>query len=248
MRRRSWRRLAGYIAIDLAVLSLAFAGKSAAADYKAGTASAGTARALALEDSHGTKAVFAQAEFRITQTLADMVAVQVMKEYEIDRAGILLRWSGIGNRPAQPEDLVSAIGQALAGMEPAAVRYAHRGLSVAAEEGERCVASLSPDGNLGSGGCWNDGTEITGAIRAAFQMVEPARGLLRRGETARSFPVQAIGLGKVVTVLALSGEASMPEGLSPRGLIFAPFSNESAAPPRDARMSAAVQKVLARAR
>jgi hypothetical protein len=36
--------------------------------------------------------------------------------------------------------------------------------------------------------------------------------------------------------------------VSPRGLIFAPFSNESAAPPKDARVSAAVQRVLARAR
>jgi hypothetical protein len=248
MRKRSWRRLAGCIAIDLALIDLGMMGALSAADYKAAIASEGMARALALEDSHGTRAVFAQAEFRITQSLADLVAVQVLKKYEIDRAGILLRWSAIGDRPAQPEDLVSAISRALDAVEPAEVRYAHRGLSVAAVEGERCIASLSADGNLGFSGCWKDGTEITGAIRAAFQMVEPTRGLLRRGDTVRAFPVQAIGLGKVVTILALSGEAMVPAGVSPRGLIFAPFSNEATAPPKDERVSAAVQKVLSRAR
>jgi hypothetical protein len=202
MRRRSWKKLAGCIAT-----SLAFAGGAAAADYRAAAGSVGTARALAMEDGRGNTAILAQAEFRITQSLADLVAAQVMKEHAIDRAGILLRWSGIGNRPAQPDDLVASIELALAGREPAVVRYTHRGLSVMAEEFERCLASVSPDGNLGMSGCWNDGTAISGGIRAAFQMVEPAHGLQRRGDTVRSFPVQAIGLGKVVTILALSGEA-----------------------------------------
>jgi hypothetical protein len=144
--------------------------------------------------------------------------------------------------------LLAAITEAIALSKPAVVRYTHRGISVEAAEDKACIASVSPDGNLGLGGCWNDGTEITGEIRAALQMVEPSRGLLRRGDAVRSFPVQAIGLGKVVTILALSGEATIPEGVSPRGLIFAPFSNESIPPPRDTRVSAAIQKVLARAR
>ena len=46
----------------------------------------------------------------------------------------------------------------------------------------------------------------------------------------------------------MSGEASVPEGVNPRGLIFAPFSNEATPPPKDARVAAAVQKVIARAR
>lgn len=204
-------------------------------------------RALAIEDAHGTKAVFAQAEFRITQQVADLVSVQVMKQHGLERAGILLRWSGIGARPAQPDDLVAAIDQALTAVAPATVRYAHRGISVLGED-EGCIGSLSPDANLSFDSCWKDGTAIAGPIRAAFQMVEPSHGLERRGERVRSFPVQAIGLGKVVTILALSGEASMPEGVNQRGLIFAPFSNESAAAPRDARLAAAVQRVMARAK
>jgi hypothetical protein len=244
MPRRCWRRLAGCIAT-----SLTLTGVIAAADYKAGAGTAGTAMALAVEDSHGVRAVFAQAEFRITQQVADYVAVQAMKGHDLDRAGLLLRWSGIGNRPPQPDDLVAAIDAAFTSMEPAVVRYAHRGLSVLTEEFERCLGTLSPDASLAFGGCWKDGTAIAGGIHAAFQVVEPAHGLLKRGDTVQSYPVQAIGLGKVVTILALSGEAAIPEGVNPRGLIFAPFSNEAAPPPaRDPRVTAAVQRVLSRAR
>jgi hypothetical protein len=101
------------------------------------------------------------------------------------------------------------------------------------------------DGALAFAGC-TDGAAVTGGIRAAFQMVEPAHGLQKRGETGRSFPVQAIAVGKQVTILALSGEAALPEGVNPRGLIFAPFSNDTAAAPQDADVRAAIQRVLAR--
>jgi hypothetical protein len=60
------------------------------------------------------------------------------------------------------------------------------------------------------------------------------------------FPVQAIALGKEVTILALSGEARFPQGVNPRGLIFAPFSNEADTAPQDAVVMAAVRRVLAR--
>jgi len=53
-------------------------------------------------------------------------------------------------------------------------------------------------------------------------------------------------LGKQVTVLAMSGEAALPLGVNPRGLIFAPFSNEAATAPQDERVRSAVQRVLTR--
>jgi hypothetical protein len=189
-------------------------------------------------------AVFTQTEFRITQALADFVAARLLVSLDLERPGLLFHWSGIGARPEQPEDLVTAITAAVNALEPAEVRYGHRSLYVAA--GVRCLGTLSPDGALSSGGCAADGSTVTGGIRAAFQMVEPAHGLQKRGETVRSFPVQAIALGKQVTILALSGEAALPEGVNPRGLIFAPFSNDAAAAPRDARVRAAVERVLVR--
>jgi hypothetical protein len=83
-------------------------------------------------------------------------------------------------------------------------------------------------------------------MSATFQMVEPNHGLLKRGEAVRMFPVQVIAIGKEVVILALSGEAHFPQGVNPRGLIFAPFSNEADAAPQDAREMAAVRRFLAR--
>ena len=242
MRKRSSRKLAGCIVIELA-LATAGVPSGSAADYRAGASAHGAARALVLEDAHGNRAVFTQTEFPITQAVADFVAARLLVSLDLQRPGLLLHWSGIGARPEQPEDLVTAITAAVNALEPAEVRYGHRSVSVAA--GVRCMGNLSPDGALSSAGC-TDGAAVTGAIRAAFQMVEPAHGLQQRGETVRSFPVQAIALGKQVTILALSGEAALPEGVNPRGLIFAPFSNEAAAAPQDSRVRAAVQRVLAR--
>jgi len=238
MPKRSSRRLAGCIVIELAL-----AATGLAADYRAGAAASGSARALVVEDARGNRAVFTQTEFRITQALADFVAARLLVALDLQRPGLLLHWSGIGARPEQPEDLVTAITTAVNALEAAEVRYGHRSLSVAV--GERCVGSLNPDGALAFAGC-SDGAAVTGAIRTAFQMVEPTHGLQKRGETVRSFPVQAIALGKQVTILALSGEAALPEGINPRGLIFAPFSNEALTAPQDARVRAAVQRVLAR--
>jgi hypothetical protein len=220
-----------------------------AADFQAGAASAPTARALVLEDARGNRAVFAQAEFRITQSLADFAAARLLSSQPpasqaLDRAAILFRWGGIGARPAQPDDLVTAITAALAALQPATVRYGHRVLSVSA--GETCLGSLNEDGVVGTSGC-SEGPEVAGLIRAAFQMVEPSHALLKRGEIPRAFPIQAIALGKQVTILALSGESLLPEGINPRGLIFSPFSNHDAPPPlQDARVHTAIQRVLAR--
>ena len=109
MPKRLSKRLAGCIAIEVV---LAAAGASA--DFRAGAAVASTARALVLEDARGNRAVFAQAEFRITQALADFVAGQLLRAQDLDRAAMLFRWGGIGNRPAQPADLVSAINAGVA--------------------------------------------------------------------------------------------------------------------------------------
>ena len=217
-----------------------------AGGFKAGTGAASTSHALALQDARGAYAVIAQTDFRITQAIADFVAAQVMEAHALDRPVILLHWGGIANRPPQPEELVSAIHASLESMEPVTVQYGHRTVSVVADE-DRCIASVNPDGALAFSAC-TPGPEITGPIRAAFQMVEPAHRLLKRGETARSYPVQAIALGKDVVILALSGEARYPEGVNPRGLIFAPFSNEADAAPQDAQVMAAVRRVLARVR
>src|SRR5664279_5002894 len=114
MRKRSSRKLAGCIVIELA---LATAGS--ATDYRAGAAASGSARALVLEDTRGNRAVFTQTEFPITQAVADFVAAQLLRSLDLERPGLLLHWSGIGARPEQPEDLLAAISAAVTAEEPA---------------------------------------------------------------------------------------------------------------------------------
>ena len=58
MPRRLSRRLAGCIAIELLLAAGLWA-----AEYQAGVATAGQAKALVLEDRRGGRAVFAEADF-----------------------------------------------------------------------------------------------------------------------------------------------------------------------------------------
>ena len=96
----------------------------------AGAGASGSARALVLEDGRGNRAVFTQTEFRITQALADFVAARLLVSLDLQRPGLLFHWSGIGARPEQPEDLITAITLAANALEPVEVRYGHRSISV----------------------------------------------------------------------------------------------------------------------
>jgi hypothetical protein len=216
MPKKLSRKLAGCFAIEL----LFAAGLTAAdSDYQAGTAAAGKVKALALEDHRGHRAVFATAEFRISPSLSDFIAAQVVKAYGVDRAGLLLYSAGQGE-PA-PDDAVAAVGAALGGLEPAVVRSSGGAVSISAPDG-RCRATLAADGAVAFDRC-APGEPVRAPIRAAFQMVDPAHGLQPRGEPIRSSSVQAIALGQWFVVLAVDGDRT------------------------DARVAAAVRQVLARA-
>jgi hypothetical protein len=195
------------------------AGLTAAdSDYQAGTAAAGKVKALALEDHRGNRAVFATAEFRISQSVSDFIAAQVVKAYGVDRAALLLTSASQGE-PA-PDDAVAAVGAALGGLEPAVVRSSGGAVSISAPDGH-CRATLAADGAVAFDRC-APGEPVRAPIRAAFQMVDPAHGLQPRGEPIRSSSVQAIALGQWFVALAVDGDRT------------------------DARVSAALRQVLAR--
>jgi hypothetical protein len=191
---------------------------AADSNYQAGTATAGKVKALALEDRRGNRAVFISAEFRVSQAVADFIAAQVLKAYGVDRAGLLLHSAGQGD-PA-PDDVVTAIGAALGGLEPAMVRWSGGAVSITAPDG-RCRATLAGNGAVAFERC-GAGDLVRAPIRAAFQVVEPAHGLQARGEPVGSSSVQAIALGNRFVVLVVEGERD------------------------DARVAAAVRQVLAR--
>lgn len=239
MPKRFSRRLAGFTAIELLLVTgLGGAGY----EFQAGTASVGRVKALALADRRGHRAVIAQAEFPVTRAVADFAAAQLMKAYDLDRAGILLRGASAGE--AAPADLVTASAAALGKLEPARVLHGSGSLSVTTPDG-RCRAAVSADGALAFEGCRGGGKPARGPIRMAFQMADLTHGLQQRRDPLRAYPVQAIALGKLVTILALGG--STPAGLfrSP-GIIVAPFANDTMAMPDDPRVHAAIRQVLAR--
>ena len=215
MPKKLSRKLAGCFAIEL----LFAAGLLAAdPDYQAATVGTGKVKALALEDRRGTRAVFASVEFRLSQSLADFIAAQVLKAYDVDRAGLLLHSVGPGD-PA-PDDAVAAIGAALGALEPAVLRVSGEAVSITAPDGH-CRATLAADGAVAFERC-APGDLVRAPIRAAFQIVEPLHALQPRGDPVRSSSVQAIALGTRFMVLVVDGERE------------------------DARVSAAVRQVLAR--
>lgn len=203
MPKKLSRKLAGCFAIELFIAAGLLAADS---DYQAGTAAAGKVKALALEDRRGTRAVFATAEFRVSQSLSDFIAAQVVKAYGVDRAALLLHSVGQGD-PA-PDDAVTAIGAALGALEPAVVRSNGAAVSITALDG-RCRATLSPDGALAFDRC-APGEPVRAPIRAAFQIVDPSHALQPRGEPARPSSVQAIALGQRFVVLTVMGDRDDP--------------------------------------
>jgi hypothetical protein len=215
MPKKLSRKLAGCFAIEL----LFAAGLTAAdSDYQAGTAAAGKVKVVALEDRRGNRAVFATAEFRISQSLSDFIAAQVVKAYGVDRAALLLHSVGQGD-PA-PDDAVTAIGAALGALEPAVVRSSGGAVSITAPDGG-CRATLAANGAVAFDRC-GPGGPVRPPTRAAFQMVDPAHALQPRGDPIRASSVQAIALGTRFMVLVVDGDRE------------------------DARVSAAIRQVLAR--
>jgi len=228
MPARSSRRLAGCIAIELLLAAGLPAG-----DFRAGAATAGQAKAVVLEDRRGARAVFAETDFEITQPVADFVAARLVDTYDLPRASLLLRGSGL--RPAQPGDLMTAIAAALGTLAPAEIRSNAANLAVTIAGHCRPII-----GDCGVG------ASVHGRIRAALQMVEPTHGLLQRAEPPRAYPVQAIALGKDLVIVALSGPSQLPREFATKRVLFVPHANDSAAPPDDARIREAIRQVLSR--
>ncbi len=214
-------------------------------EYRAGTAASGSALALSLEDRFGSVVLIAQGELAVTRAYSDVVAAQVMKTYALERGGILLRGAPGAHAPTagEQQDMMAAIAAALGQREPARILYDGAVVAVTTPQG-RCLAALSATAQLGFEGC-GTGEPARGPIRSAFQMFEPAHGLLQRSAAPiAGYPVGAIALGDQVTILALGGPARLE--IRGKGLIVAPSSNDNVAPPDDPRMRAAIRSVLAR--
>lgn len=225
MSTKFWRRLAGFIAIS----SLS----AAAPEYRAGAAAVDHVRAVAIESARGGRAVFVEADFPITRSISDFVAVQVLQKYELERASIVISGSG----PATPDTtaVLAAIQQAIAKLAPAAATSS--GVISVRSTGGTCIATLYP---IRLSGCGN-GERVRGPIRAAFQMIDLPHPLQTREAAAAAYPVQAVAIGKT-TILALGGE--VPPGRFP-GIVVA-HANDTTPFPAEPRVEAAIGNVLKR--
>ncbi|HEY1337766.1 MAG TPA: hypothetical protein VGF59_09665 [Bryobacteraceae bacterium] len=237
MPTRSSRRLAGCIVIEIAVAAF---GVAADLDYSAGSGSAPHARAIALEDRRGGRVVFLEADFPVTRTIADATAVELLKRYELTRAGILVRGASAGQ--PYPAELLAAAAAAFREMEPVRIQRTGDTLSLS---GARCVGTLFP---VVLEGC-EVGPRVTGPIRAAFSLVEPEHGLRRRADPVPGYPVQAIAIGRQTAVLALAGDApvdSIRADLGIKGVIVVARANDSMPVPDDPRIRLAIRQILTR--
>ena len=223
---KSWRRLAGYIAIECLT--------AAQPEYRAGAAASGHVRAVVLEDRRGFRAVFAESDFAISRAVSDFVAVQLVKRFDLDRAAIVI--SGTATGVANPVDLVAAIEDAMAKLDRAGVAFSGA-FSIRTPDGA-CIATLYP---ISLDGCRN-ATAVHGPIRAAFQMIDVPHPLQTREGAVHAYPIQAVAIGKPV-VLALGGPMP-PERYSSPGRIVVPNANDNTPMPDESLVAAGIANVL----
>jgi hypothetical protein len=206
---------------------------AATPEYRAGAAASGHARAVVLEDRRSARVVFVEADFAIPRAVSDFVAVQLVKRDGLDRAGMVL--SGTGSGAADAVEIVSAVEQALSRLEPATATF-DGVLSVRSVDG-RCLATLYPARLDGCRG----GIPVRGPIRAVFQMLDVPH---RLGAMASAYPVQAVAIGRQVTVLALGGDVA-PGRFAAAGRMVVPFANDTEVMPEgfEARIEGVLKRV-----
>jgi hypothetical protein len=231
MQTRLLKKLAGYIAIELLCVVAA-----SAADYEfnAGYVELGRVRALALEDVRGQRAVIATAAFSVPLSVADTIAAQVIKQFNIERSSLLIYSVATGD--PNPDEARNAIGAALGDLKPAVLEYGNGRLTVTAHDG-KCRVALTPEASMTS--CSTPvGDLVSGRIRSAYRMVDQMHGLQTRDQTPQSVAIQAIALGNSILFFAGPKNAARPG----KGMILAlgPAVEE------DPRLSGAVGEVFLR--
>jgi len=231
MQKRSLKKLAGYIAIELFCVVAA-----SAADYEfnAGYVELGHVRALALEDRRGQRAVIATAAFSVPLPVADTIAAQVIKQFNIERSNLLIYSVATGD--PNPDEARNAIGAALGDLKPAILEYGNSRLTVSSHDGH-CRLAITPEASMVP--CTTPmGDLVSGRIRSAYRMVDQMHGLQARDQTPKSVSVQVIALGNSVLFFAGPRNAAR----NGKGMILALTD----AVEEDPRLSGAVGEIFLR--
>ena len=228
MPKRSLRRLAGLLAIELLLGFLA----AADSGYQAGAADFGQARALVLVDRHHHPAVILNVAFPAPLEVSDRIAAMAAKAHGLDRSALLIY--SIGDGQPAPQDAVTAISAALSGLQPAHATYGNGILSISTPAGCHSVFSDSVIRSCTQAA----GELVRGSVRSAFRVVDLTRGLQVRSTTPRFATVQAIAVGETVVIVSAPANFAVPAP----GQIVASLP----AIDPDARVAAALANVLAR--
>ena len=231
MQKRSLKKLAGYIAIELLCVVAA-----SAADYEfnAGYVELGRVKALALQDLRGQRAVIASAAFGIPLSVADTIAGQVIKQFNIERSNLLIY--SVASGDPNPDEARNAIGAALGDLKPAILEYGNGRLTVSSHDAH-CRLAITAEASMVP--CTTPmGDLVSGRIRSALRMVDQMHGLQTRDQAPHSVAVQAIALGS--SVLFFSGPKNAAR--NGKGMILALTD----AVEEDPRLSGAVGDVFLR--
>lgn len=203
MQKKSWKKLAGCIAIELACACSALA---AGYEYNAGYAEFGQAKAVALEDKRGQRAAIVTAAFSVPLSVADSIAAEAIKQYHLERSSLLIYSVATGD--PNPHQALTALGAALGKLSPAILVYGDRRLTVSSGTGH-CLVALSPQASLEP--CTTPaGDLVHSPIRSALQMVDLTPGLTSRDAAPRSLAIQAIRLGRSVVIFSAPEDFSQP--------------------------------------
>ena len=193
MRKRSSRRLAGSLAIELL---LGWLTAAADFDYRAGAAASGQARVLAIEDRRHHRALIVNVGFSAPLTVSDHIGALSAKAYGLDRSALVIHSTREGD-PA-PQDAVAAIGLALSILEPVRLQYGDGMLEASTAAG---CTMVSDDAVLHP--CrGTSGVAVHGPVRSAFRVVDLTHSLQSRAAAPRYATVQAIRLGREVMILS----------------------------------------------
>lgn len=230
MPRKSLKKLAGCIAIEVLC---AYSACAADYYYKAGFAASGQARALALEDRKGRRAVILTTAFDAPLSVADMIAAQAIKEYGLERASLLIY--SVASGDPKPADARTAIGAALGNLKAASLVYGNGRLTVSSYDGH-CLVAISAEASLDA--CSTPAGDVMGGyIRSALQIVDLSHSLQTREATPRSVSVQTLAIGPVVV---FSGPSNVAQ-TGKRVIVAATPAVES-----DTRLEVAVGEVFIR--
>ena len=201
MPTKSLRKLAGCIVIELLC---GWAACAADYQFKAAYSNYGQAKALAIEDLRGHRALIVTGAFSIPLSIADLIAASAIKEFNLERPNLLIR--SVASGDPKPVDARTAIGTALGALQPAILIYGNGRLTVSSYD-RRCQVGISEQASFES--CNTPvGDTVRGQIRAALRLVTLPHPLQSREDAApQPVAIQAIAIGPVVILSAPSNLA-----------------------------------------